>query len=323
MLLLGIIYILPKVSFADTHRFVVEDPDLRIYPADEILTIRQKHEALNGLALRMKQGTAKDQTDFVKTALYEMAVLYDEEAVRQDKNTKKDGWTLARWRSETHNLAMELYGVADSINPETPVDISIADTGEIHLTVNQKLYIVSSPLMNKPFLLDNRIISNVCRIKYCDPESLSTDRTMNKRKRTISIEADWIVAENEKPRYVTSDGLNFVFNNLENRSRKQIASLKVIKEIMLIAGTLRDASNKGVVVEWDTLEVKPLPGSYDYRININQFGDAVYIKLPELHHVANWQEKIMPWIQAQVEEKPVNKYLDGDKFLAYAIHNNN
>ena len=74
MLLLGV-NILPKVSFADMHKFIVEDPDLRIYPADEILTIRQKHEALNGLALRMKQGTARDQRDFVKTALYEMAVL--------------------------------------------------------------------------------------------------------------------------------------------------------------------------------------------------------------------------------------------------------
>lgn len=318
VLLLGIIA-MPGESLADVHKFVVESPDLRIYPANITLSIRQKHVALNELAVRMKQGTKQDQTDFIKTALYEMAVLYDEEAGRQDKSTQDRSWSLAHWRNETHELATELYRTADSITSETPVDISIADTGEILLVVNKKLYIVSSPLINKPYLLDERIIGSICRIKYCDPGFLSTDRTENKR--TIIIDANWVITEDEKPRYVTSDGLNFVFNSLENRSLKQIASLKVIKEIKLIAGMLSDASEKGIIMEWDTMTIKPLQGSYDYRININQFGDTIYINLPELHHVPAWQEMIMPWIRAQVEEKTVNQYLDGDKFLAYAIHN--
>lgn len=316
MLWLGI-YTLPVTSFAEIHQFVVEDPELRIYPTDATLTIRQKHEALNELALMMKQGTTQDQMDFVKVALYEMAVLYDEEAFRQDKNTKNDGWSLAHWRNETHDLAMQLYHVADSITSDTPLDISIAETGEIYLMVNGKVYIISSPLMNKPYLLDERIISSICGTKDCPPGFQSADRIENKR--TITIEANWIITENERPRYVTSDGLNFMFDNLENRNLKEIASLKVIKEMKLIAATLSDASKKGVVLDWHNLSIKPLQGSYDYRINIDQFGDTVYIKLPELHHVNNWQSKVMPWVRAQVEDRSLSQYLDGDKFLAYAI----
>ena len=310
--------ILPMSAFADVHIFTVENSELRIYPTDITLTIRQKHAALIDLALMMKQGSLQDQLDFTQIALYEMAVLYDEEAVRQDNNSKRRGFGLARWREETQSLARELYRVADSINPETPVNIEIADTGEVHLTVNQKLYILSNPLIHKPFLLDERIIAHVCRIKYCDPEILSEERTTDKR--TITIEANWIITGNENPRYATSDGLNFVFEDIENRSLKQIASLKVIKEIKLIAETLRDASQKGVLMEWENLVIKPLQGSYDYRIHINQFGDTVYIKLPELHHVANWQEQVMPWIRAQVENKIIEYYINAETFLAYAIH---
>ena len=309
--------VLPGSIFADVHTYMVEDSELRIYPTDITLTIRQKHAALHELAMNMKHSTMQDQADFVQIALYEMAALYDEEAIRQDSSTKKQGLGLIRWRNETQALAREIYQVADTIELDTPVDISIADTGEIHLTVNQKLYILSSPLINKPYLLDERIINHICRIKYCDPDLLSIERATNKR--LITIDAVWVITENEKPRYVTNDGLHFVFNDIENRSLKQVASLKVIKEMKLIAETLKEARQKGVAMEWDDFAIRPLQGSYDYRIHINQFGDTVYIKLPELSHVTNWQEQILPWLRAQVEEKTLDQYLDADEFLAYAI----
>lgn len=309
--------LLPGWLCADVHRFTVEDAELRIYPADIPLTLHQQHAVLHELALEMQQGTAQDRADFTRTALYEMAVLYEEAANRQGEDEKIQPLALLRWRNETRKLARELYRAADTVDPDTPIDISIADTGDVHLLVNQKLYILSSPLINEPYLLDERIINNICRIKYCDQENPAIQQTAGKR--TITIEANWIIVENEKPRYVTSDGLNFMFIDLENRSLKQIASLKVIKEIKLVAETLGEAGRKGVVIEWDTLTIKPFQGSYDYRIHINRFGDTVYIKLPELHHVTNWQEQVLPWVRAQVEEKEIDQYLDADEFLSYAI----
>lgn len=317
LVIIGVCF-LPNTLVADVHIYNVEDSELRIYPTDITLTMRQKHAALNDLALMMNQGTAEDRTDFARIALYEMAVMYEEEALRQDKSGENNGIGLIRWRNETAALASSLYNVADSIDLTTPVDISIADTGEIHLSIYEKLYILSSPLINKPYLLDERIINNICRMRYCDPEIYSVEKVTNKR--TIKIDANWVISENEKPRYVTSDGLNFVFDNIEKRSKKQIASLKVIKEIKLISETLKEARQKGVLIEWDTMTIRPLLGSYDYRINVNQFGDTVYVKLPELHHITDWQPQVMPWIHAQVNEKPIDQYVDADEFLAYTIH---
>jgi len=163
-------------------------------------------------------------------------------------------------------------------------------------------------------VLDERIINHICSGRYCDPELLAI--TQNKFKRTIIIEATWSVTEDSTPEYLTSDGLHFMFTDLEQRSRKQIAALKVIKEIKFITETLKDAKSKGVLLEWESLSIKPFQGSYDYRISLNQFGDTIYIKLPELHHVKNWQETFMPWIKARVEDMEYAHYLDGDAVLA-------
>jgi len=151
-------------------------------------------------------------------------------------------------------------------------------------------------------------------MRYCDVELLAVQQ--NRFKRTIVIEAAWSVTEENTAEYVTSDGLHFLFANLENRSRKQIAILKIIKEIKFIAETLKDAKSKGIPIEWGSLSIKPFFGSYDHRISLNPFGDTVYIKLPELYRVHAWQDKFMPWIQARVEDKTYEQYLDGDEILA-------
>ncbi len=306
----------PAYAF-EVHRYVIQDSELRIYPVDQSLSRRQQHAALYGILEMMKQGTTQDLVDFVQVSLYEMAGLYEEEAMRSDKSTNKDGFQFARWRNQALEFATNLYRVANSIDITTNLEVDIDSAGDLQMLIDGRPYILNSPQIAKPQILDERIINHLCSMRYCDPELLAVQQ--NKFKRTIVIEAAWNVTEENTPEYVTSDGLHFVFANLENRSRKQIALLKIIKEIKFIAETLKDAKSKGVPIEWESLSIKPFFGSYDHRISLNPFGDTVYIKLPELYRIGGWQEKIMPWIQAQVEEETYAQYLDGDELLATSI----
>jgi hypothetical protein len=298
----------------EVHRYVIQDSELRIYPVDQSLTRRQQHTALYEMMEIMKQGNMQGLVDFVKISLYEMAGLYEEEAMRSDKSTKENGFQLARWRNQSMEFATNLYRVAESVDLTTNLEVDIDSTGELQMLIDGKPYILNSPQIAKPEVLDERIINHLCSIRYCDPEQLAVQQ--NKFKRTIVIEAAWNVTEENTPEYVTSDGLHFMFANLEDRSRKQIAILKIIKEIKFVAETLKDAKSKGVPIEWESLSIKPFFGSYDHRISLNPFGDTVYIKLPELYRVRAWQEKLMPWIRARVEEEEYTHFLDGDDILA-------
>ena len=309
----------PQYAVAfDTHRYFVEDSELRIYPTDVTLTIRQKHAVLYELASTMKHGTARDLADFIRISLSEMAALYEEAALQPgDVRSITESVHLSRWRNDTLELAKKLYYAADTVDPGMALDIIIDDTGELQLIIEDTIYILSNPIINKPYLLDERIINSVCGIRVCNDELISIHDHLNRRE--IIIEAAWKISQSAKPEYNTSDGLHFVFDNIEERARKQIACLKVIKEIKFITDSLKEAKQKGVLLEWENMTIKPLYGSYDYRISLNTFGDSVYIKLPELHHVSDWENLVLPWIRAQVNGVQYDQYLDADKLLAYAL----
>ena len=302
----------------DTHRYYVDDSDLRIYPVDVTLTNRQKHAVLYELAREMKEGTAQDLADFIRISLSEMASLYEDAALEPGSESSiTESMHLSRWRNETLELARKLYNVADKVDPGMSLDVVVADTGELQLVVEDKIYILSNPDINQPYLLDEKIINGVCNIRNCNDELVTIHDHLNKRE--IIIEATWKISQSDKPEYLTSDGLHFVFNNIEDRTRKQIACLKIIKEIKFVADSLKDAKRKGVPLEWDNITIQSLYGSYDYRISLNAYGDSIYIKLPELNHVSNWTGLVLPWIQAQVNDVKYDQYLQADRVLAYAL----
>ena len=305
---------------AEVHRYEMENPVLQIYPANMKLTKQQQHAALYTLANDMKVRSAQDLADFVRIALEEMAGLYEEEARRS--GTSKAGKSISyRWTDTTMTYANDLYRAADKIDEAVSIDIAIDDTGELMIVIDGRPYLVSSPVLDKPLLLDQRIIDRVCQEISCaaqSPEQLHAEN-----RRAIIIDADWVITAGRPPEYVTSDGLHFVFSDLHNRSAKQIACLKLIKELELLAGSLRDAAAKGVTMDPDQLTIQSLYGSYDYRVRLNQFGDTIYIKLPELNHAGDWITQLWPWLHAQLEGLKIEHYLQADAMLSYTLKKTN
>ncbi|MBM2830418.1 MAG: hypothetical protein HW411_1208 [Gammaproteobacteria bacterium] len=288
------------VSAYEVYQYVVPDSELRIYPTDLSLAMRHQHAALNQIAEKMQAGTTQDLADFARISLHEMAGLFEEEAMRTFNGETvyiREGTRLNRWRSETLSYAQHLYNVADTITPLTSIKLYIENTGELHFVIEGDSFILSSPLIRSPKILDERIINSICRVKSCDPDVLT--HNMEENTRTIIVQANWEIIEGNAPEFVTIDGLHFVFSDVKNRSAKQTACLQIIKEMRLIADTLKDAHDRGIHVDWDILDIKPLYGSYDYRITINRYGDSLYVK--------------------QVEDSDYQQYLYADELLAYAV----
>ena len=304
------------VAWGDIHRYEMEEPLLQIYPSSIKLTNQQRHAVLFSLARDLKVRGGQALAEFVRIALEEMAALYEAEA-RRSAAGAEGKFIGNRWTETTMAHAHDLYRAADGIGQHSLLDIDIDDSGEMLLLIDGRPFLLTSPVLDQPLLLDDRIIRRVCQEIACDLDLTAVEQGATRR--SIVIDADWVITEGKPPEYVTTTGLRFVFHDLQRRSAKQIASLKVIKELELLAGALREAVHKGVSIDQDLLSIKSLYGSYDYRVQLNGFGDTLYIKLPELHHVPDWSTQLWPWLVARMADRPVEHQLPGDTMLSYAL----
>ncbi len=299
------------------YKYKMPFPDIKVYPLEIKMAMRQRHAALYELVDSIKTGSSADIAEFASVSLYELSLIYEE--IASTGNDESGGYSISdhSWRSETMKLANQLYLVSQAITAGNDIEIIESDTGEIQLLITGQLYILSNPKMDKPFLLDERIINAMCQRIYCNPEWLQAKESENHM--AVTIEAGWELKKSAKPEFVTTDGIHFVFDNIDDRKRKQIASLKVLREIKYIASALAEAKKTGFDINWDKLTIKSMLGTYDHRISLNEFGDSIYLILPELSHINNWQDLLLPWIRAQVEETQYTQYLDGEKILVYAM----
>ena len=308
--------LLPQSFAYETYRYIMPFPEIKVYPLEIRMAMRQRHAALFELIDSVKAGSREEKAEFAKVALAEMAGIYADLA-QEPAGKNGQEMNITRWRDQTVQLANQLYQVSTSITPANDIEIIEADTGDIQVMVDKKIYILSNPKMNQPFLLDERIINTMCQQIYCDADWLQAQQPM--KKMTLEIKAGWELNKSSKPEFVTADGLHFVFPNIDQRKKKQIASLKVIREIEYVTESINQASKNGFEINWDELSIKAMQGTYDHRIKLNDFGDSIYLILPELSHIDGWQDLLMPWIQAQVQGIQYTQYLDADEILVYAM----
>jgi len=305
MVLIGF-FVLTQAAFVnafEVHRYKVKTEKFSIYPTNVALIKRQQHAVLYQLVDRIQRLGPQSIVDFSRIALTEMATLYEEEARRLqvDGMLIREGAALSRWQRTTVDYANRLYVMAESVSIQTDVEINITETGELLLLINGSPVILGGPAVQDNLVLDRRIIEVYCRQNDCagtgfSEESLDT-------RRTITIKSDWILEEGEPPQLVTEDGLHFIFDNLENRKKKQRICLEISKELKSLEETLRDALAEGLYIDWESFSIKRLYGSYDYRVVINPFGDSVYMQFPALHPVENWPEKVREWLHARLRDE--------------------
>jgi len=297
--------------------FSVEQPELTIGSKKTPLLNQQKQTALSSIAMQMQSRTDNDLMEFTKVSLHEMSTLYKEESIRAGReypSTKKKRQKLYSWSFSTLKYAHYLQEILESIDTETPIELHIGNTGELLFIINGLPFIVNGPLINRPDIIEQRIINTVCSYKDCDVEFPGLQQ--KSRKKNIIIQAGWRMDEKKQPEYVTDDGLHFIFSNIKNRARKQEICLNIIKELKLIVHALKETSEKGIFLDWDSMHIESDAEHAYYRIIINAFGDAVIVNLMELPNIPELTKLSLSWIKARVESKPYQQNLYVDVLFA-------
>jgi hypothetical protein len=294
----------PSVCTAETFIYIDDKPVLWIYPQDPVYQAWYKHADLIKLAKQMESDGKEQLTLFTKTALTQMAILYEQEAVkssREDVSTLRQDIKKNRWRHTALEYAKQLRQVSDQINLSSEIVLYIEEYGEPTIVVDGKPYILTTPDLKKSGLLYTAIVEQLCRREICGQDLKKQDS--DKDKIRIVINAEWKISETGNPEYYSEDGLHFVFNDIKDRKKKQEISLRLMRELRLISDSLIEISNKNISIDWDVLRLEHISGTYGYKLIINQFGDSLAVELVYLGQIDNLLTETISWMQSRLQDE--------------------
>ncbi len=294
----------PSVCTAETFIYIDDKPALWISPQDPVYQAWYKHADLIKLAKQMQDDGREQLTLFTKTALIQMAMLYEQEAVKsrqEDASGARHNFKKSRWRQSALEYADQLRQVSDQVNSFSEIVLYIEEYGAPTIVVDGKPYILTTPDLKKSGLLYIAIVEQLCRKEICVKDIKKQDSEKDKIR--IVINAEWKISETENPEYYSEDGLNFVFNDLKDRKKKQKICLQIMRELRLISESLMEVSNKNISIDWDVLRLEHISGTYGYKLIINRFGDSLAMELVYLGQIDTLLSETISWIQARLKDE--------------------
>jgi hypothetical protein len=299
-----ILLINPSVCTAETFIYIDDKPALWIYPQDPVYQAWYKHADLIKLVKQMESDGKEQLTLFTKTALTQMAILYEQEAVkssREDVSDLRQNIKKNRWRHTALEYAEQLRQVSDQIHSSTDIVLYIEEYGEPTIVIDGKPYILTTPDLKESGLLYTAIVEQLCRKEICGQDIKKQDS--DKDKIRIVINAEWKISETGKPEYYSEEGLHFVFSDIKDRKKKQKISLQLMRELRLISDSLIEISNKNISIDWEVLRLEHISGTYGYKLIINQFGDSLAVELVYLGKIDTLLTETISWMQSRLKDE--------------------
>ncbi len=293
------------VAAYEPYRFRIDEPRIVIYPDVYLAPARLQNTRLFRLARQVQEQSRDRLVEFVKISLEEMAAVYHEEALQarhkamQETNDRNK---LIRWSGNAEAFANQLQARSLRVNRNSHVELYFESFGELYLLIDGKPVLVSSPVINQQESLERRIIEQVCRRMHCDQRLIN--QPVGEPVRSLWVYAGWEIGENNRHLFRTKSGLNFVFNDLEDKPVKQHICLNIARDLNLIADTLINVREKGLFIDWSYLYLDVIPGTDRYQLVINQFKDAIQLSLTAIPYLNDYPQVTIPWLQARLKFEP-------------------
>ncbi|MGQ0657358.1 MAG: hypothetical protein ACT4NU_04570 [Chromatiales bacterium] len=263
------------------------------------------------MARRVQHGGADEKAEFARVSLDEMAYAFLEEAQRardeppdpkKPRNEEKDP---RKWAAATDAYAGRLMDMSESIVLGAHVDVRVAQEGAVILVISGRNVIVSGPRIDRPEVLERRIMERICLDADCLQLAGSSFAPADYRP----VGGRWSFEDPSAPIFSTSNGLNFLFEDSNNLAGKERACLAVAQELEEIMRTLKDMMSRRALVDWDAIAVINDPARTTQQLRINRNGDFVQLPLPQLALTPYVLQSALPWLHSQIEGRYRQHYV--------------
>ena len=257
---------------------------------------------LNRLAAHLADGPAPLRADLARIAISELAAAYTDEAgrARRDRRHRSQQGDLWRWAAAVERLAANYTALAESITPDTPVQVSIGPSDSVYLIVAGRPVGVSSPRMREQAAFEQRVIARFCELNRCEDLLDEPDTPAAPATAYQPSTAQWSFSQQAGPVCGTGDGLEFQFQNTDNLERKRAVCAQVVAELNTLAAAIAHDQAGGIRVDWNTLAVRTLPDGDAQQVTLNGEGDYLQLSLPALAMRQDLLAIVRPWLAAKV-----------------------
>ncbi|MCG8324750.1 MAG: hypothetical protein MI673_04470 [Thiotrichales bacterium] len=301
--LLGLVCCYPGLCAAfEPYRFKTDVPQIVVYPNVFLTPARLQNTKLFRLARYIQTRPRDRLIQFVRISLDAMAGLYHGEALearRKSASDDRDRDKLIRWSRNSLAFANQLEALNKSVTRNSNVELYFESFGELYLLINGKPVLISSPVINQQKDLEQRIIERVCGKMQCDSTWLEPPE--DEKIRSLWVYAQWEIEDKQQHVFKTKSGLNFIFDDLQDKKRRQHVCLNIARDLNLVADTLLDAKEKGLFIDWGYMYLNVIPGTEKYELIINQFKDAIRLSLTAIPYLNDYPQVAIPWLQARIE----------------------
>jgi len=258
---------------------------------------------LNGLAANLAGQPAPLRADLARATIEELAAAYSDEAqrARRDKRDRTQQGELRRWAAAVEQLAVDYTLLAQSILPDTPVELSIGPEGSLYLIVAGRPVVASSPRMREQSAFEQRVIARFCELNRCEgllDEPVATAAPAYLPE-VSSADVQWAFSQQAGPVCDSGDGLEFQFFTMENLGAKRAACGRVVAELGALAAAVTREVAGGIRVDWNRFVIQHLPDGEE-QVILNGEGDYLRLALPTLVARQELVDTVRPWLAAKV-----------------------
>ena len=283
-------------------------------PSARMVEVSRYHQIVQDLS----SGSALERAAFAQVALEEMIMAYRLEvesgaaALPKDKNERAG---FFRWRRGTEAFISSLEARLAALDARSQVSIIENRDGEIRLLIDGASLMVSSPRLEHPEELQQRIAIRLCDSGICKGDIRSLADKV--RVQVERLETGWAFDDRSPPVYQTSDGLNCMFDDRRHMNLKRNVCVAVLYELRLLAEGLRAVRYSGKDVEWHSLKVSKEPGRKLPRVSFNRAGQFFRLDLPTLLRAPELLAEARPWLRARLAERNHEHYVQLSERVVY------
>jgi hypothetical protein len=245
------------------------------------------------------------RSDFAWLALTQMAEFYSGEAARartETRNTARAG-AVSKWAAAVDDYARKLAALAESITPETPINISVGSDDNVQIYVGGQPVILTEAISGQQSVYEQRLLDRFCTLYICEdllPDLEATGRAIPATvAATTGTTAYWSFSQHAGPVCMTDDGLEFQFQQLSGLNEKRAACSRVVAELGELALAIAREQQRGVRINWDVLQVLPAPADEPQRVLLAA-GVEIRLALPMLVDTPKLLKIVRPWLMAKV-----------------------
>lgn len=285
------------IFLAITSATISASPDQT--DANDMTQQRIQITRFDDVVAHISNADAIDQARFAKIAIALMIATYETELEHAAVDAPGASENEQRWRAGTRLYIDRLERIAASIHAASMVRIIQEVHGAIRLIIDGEQVMLSAPRPSNQSSFEQSIAENVCRMAFCPRRGTTVEERA--AERSAALTSSWVFAQKSPPRYLSSDGLQCLFEDNRHLILKKNACVNLVYEIRLLKEAIATLRVNGKIIDWQHLHIDTNGPGNPVKVTYRSNGSFIRLHLPHLRRAkAVWRDAI-PWIKATLQ----------------------